>query len=107
MPDRYHSGAFIPDQPEKPDADRFPLKGAYKYNHKATGPLGGGGYFSVSSLDDEFTLNVTNQITADGTFFDRQNLPTNEQGFNVPFARTYLYGNITKDWSDQAGNRNQ
>jgi phosphate-selective porin OprO/OprP len=79
------------------------LKAQYKYNHNATGPLGGGGYTSLSAFDDEFTINLTNQITVDGTFVDRQNLPTNEQGFNIPFARTFLYGNITKDWSYQVG----
>ena len=30
-------------------------------------------------------------------------MPTNDQGFNVPFARTFLYGNITKDWTYQVG----
>ena len=30
---------------------RYPLKARYKYNHKATGPLGGGGYFSFSDHD--------------------------------------------------------
>ncbi|WP_422931577.1 porin [Singulisphaera sp. PoT] len=103
VPTRYHSGAFGPAQAEKADADRYPLKGRYKYNHDAGGPLGGGGYFSFSDENDEFTLNISNQVTLDGTFFDRANLPTIEQNFNVPFTRTFFYGNITKDWSYQIG----
>jgi phosphate-selective porin OprO and OprP len=103
LPSIYHSGAAGPEVPEPADADRFPLRGEYRYNHNATGPLGGGGYFSFATLDDEFTLNITNQITVDGTFFDRQNMPTIEQGFNIPFARTYFYGNITKNFSYQIG----
>ncbi|WP_240911544.1 porin [Paludisphaera soli] len=103
VPDRYHSGAFAPERGEKPDADRYPIKGRYKYHHDGTGPNGGGGYFSFSDHNDEFSLNITNQLTMDGTFFDRANLPTIEQNFNIPFARLYFYGNITKDWSYQVG----
>lgn len=103
VPNRYHSGSFGPDTGEPPDADRYPLKGRYKYHHDGTGPNGGGGYFSFSDHDDEFSLNITNQLTLDGTFFDRANLPTNEQNFNIPFTRMYFYGNITKDWSYQVG----
>ncbi|APW60665.1 porin [Paludisphaera borealis] len=83
--------------------DNFPLKGSYRYNGKGTGALGGGGYFHIGDENDEFTLNLTNQITIDGAFFDRQNMPTSFQGFFVPFARTFLYGNITKDWKYQIG----
>ena len=82
--------------------DNFPLHARYKYN-VGTGALGGGGYTHVATDDEEFTINLTNQITVDGTFFDRQNLPTTEKGFNVPFARTFLYGNITKNWKYQIG----
>ncbi len=103
LPSIYQSGAAGPEVPEPPDADRYPVRGLYKYNHNATGPLGGGGYFSISTPDDEFTLNFTNQITVDGTFFDLQGMPTNEQGFNIPFTRSFLYGNITKDFSYQVG----
>jgi phosphate-selective porin OprO/OprP len=103
VPDRHHSGAHVPDLPDKPGTDRHLITGHYRYNDQATGPFGGGGYFNFSALDDEITLNFTNQITVDGTFFDRQNMPTIEQGFNVPFARTFVYGNITKDWSYQIG----
>ena len=88
--------------PTGPD-DKFPLVSTYKYSYNATGPLGGGGYTRFATPDDEFTVNVTNQITVDGTFFDRQHMPTTEQGFNVPFARTFLYGNITKNWIYQVG----
>ncbi len=103
-PDRYHSGAFAGrDEPRTQYRAVRPIKARYKYNHNATGPLGGGGYFSFSSPDDEFSLNVTNQITVDGTFVDRARLPTNEQGFNIPFARSFIYGNITEDWSYQVG----
>ncbi|AMV40071.1 porin [Planctomyces sp. SH-PL62] len=103
VPDRFASGAFAPEEGEPPDADRYPIRARYKYSHDATGPNGGGGYFNFSSLDDEFSLNITNSVTIDGTFFDRANLPTSEQGFNSPFTRMFFYGNITKDWSYQVG----
>ncbi len=77
-----------------PESDTIPLKPSYVYN-------GGGGAFSLSDPDNEFTLYLQNQITADGTFYDRQNLPTTEKGFNIPFQRTYLYGNITRYWEYQ------
>ncbi len=98
---RARSGAALPES--TPTADVFPIHGSYRYNGQGTGPLGGGGYFHFGDENDEFVLNVTNQITIDGTFFDRQNMPTIEQGFNVPFARTFLYGNITKNWLYQIG----
>jgi phosphate-selective porin OprO/OprP len=103
------SGELVRSQPSPttsnepgPTEDAFPLHGSYKYNN-GTGALGGGGYFHIADPDEEFVMNVTNQITIDGTFFDRQNMPTIEQGFNVPFARTFLYGNITKNWLYQIG----
>ncbi|HEU5117100.1 MAG TPA: porin, partial [Isosphaeraceae bacterium] len=77
-----------------PEDDDFPLKLSYKYNF-------GGGYTQLSDDDGEFTLKFQNQLTADGTFYDRQNIPTSEKGFNVPFQRAYLYGNITKNWEYQ------
>lgn len=77
-----------------PEDDDFPLKVRYKYNF-------GGGYTELSDDDGEFTLKLQNQITADGTFYDRQNLSTTEKGFNIPFQRIYLYGNITKNWEYQ------
>lgn len=72
-----------------PSDDSYPLNWSYVYNK-------GGGAFSVGDADKEFTLFLQNQITLDGTFYDRQNLPTSEKGFNIPFQRTYLYGNITR-----------
>ncbi|MHC5540897.1 porin [Singulisphaera rosea] len=100
----HYSGAFEPERPEPPDPDgTHRIRGKYRYNAEATGPLGGGGNFSFSDPNDEFTLNITNQLTVDGTFYDRANLPTSEQNFNIPFARTFFYGNITKDWSYQIG----
>lgn len=93
-----------PSSPGKTGApeDDFPLRATYKYN-VGTGALGGGGYTHIATPDEEFTINLTNQITVDGTFFDRGNLNTIEKGFNVPFARTFLYGNITKNWKYQIG----
>ncbi len=60
-----------------------------------------GGYFSLSDEDDEFVLNIQNMLVADGTFLDRQEAPTRQKGFNIPFQRLYLYGNITKNWEYQ------
>ena len=104
VPTRYHSGAFGPSKPERPDADDFPVvRARYGYHHDATGPLGGGGFFGASTADEKYTINITNQITIDGTFFNHNKLPTNEQGFNVPFARLFVFGNITKQLSYQVG----
>jgi phosphate-selective porin OprO/OprP len=66
----------------------------YKYNFA-------GGYFNFSDEDGEFVLNVQNIITADGTFYDVQNAPTEQKNFTIPFQRLYLYGNITKNWEFQ------
>lgn len=88
--------------PEHPSRDNYPLDVSYRYN-VGTGALGGGGYTHVGDEDGEFSINLTNQITLDGTFYDREGMPTIEQGFNVPFARTFLYGNITKNWVYQIG----
>jgi len=83
-------------------AEDLRLKASYKYQI-GTGALGGGGYTRLADQEGEFSANLTNQITVDGTFFDRARLPTKEQGFNIPFARTFLYGNVTKDWQYQIG----
>jgi phosphate-selective porin OprO/OprP len=83
--------------------DAFPFGASYRYSSNATGPLGGGGYTHLGDANDEFSVNLTNQITVDSTNFDRQNMPTIEQGFNIPFARTFIFGNITKDWNYQIG----
>ncbi len=104
VPTRYHSGAFGPSTPVAPDADHQPIVQArYGYNGDATGPLGGGGHFKAATADDEFSVAVTAQITVDGTFFNHNKMPTDEQGFNIPFARLYLYGNVTKMVSYQVG----
>jgi phosphate-selective porin OprO/OprP len=74
--------------------DNFPMKVSYRYN-------AGGGYTSLSSTDGRFTVNLQNLVTLDGTFYDKANINTIQKGFNVPFARNYLFGNITKDWDYQ------
>ncbi len=66
----------------------------YKYNFA-------GGYFNFADDDKEFVLNIQNMIAMDGTFFDRQEAPTREKGFNIPFQRLYAYGNVTKNWEYQ------
>ena len=83
--------------------DIFPFGASYRYSSNATGPLGGGGYTHLGDPNDEYSVNLTSEITLDSTNFDRQNMPTAEQGFNIPFARTFLFGNITKDWNYQIG----
>ena len=87
---------------EHPTRDNLPLDVSYRYN-LGTGALGGGGYVHLGDEDGEFSVNLTNQITIDGTFYDQRNMPTIEKGFNVPFARTFLYGNLTKNWLYQIG----
>ncbi|MFM7149585.1 MAG: porin [Gemmataceae bacterium] len=73
--------------PEGPSP--HPFTASYKYN-------GFGGFTSLES--DNFTLAFQNQITLDGTFHNFANPPTIEQGFNIPFLRSYVYGNILQDW---------
>jgi hypothetical protein len=73
---------------------RIDLKPEYKYNFA-------GGFLQFADEDGEFVFNVQNILTADGTFYDRQNPPTEVLGFNIPFQRLYLYGNITKNWEFQ------
>lgn len=101
-----HSGTSTETEvfgdPEHPTRDNFPLAPSYRYNF-GTGALGGGGYLHIGDEDGEFSVNLTNQLTLDGTFFDRADMPTIEQGFNVPFARTFLYGNVTRNWLYQVG----
>lgn len=74
--------------------DNFPMKVSYRYN-------AGGGYTSLSTADGNFTVNLQNLVTLDGTFYDKANINSSEKGFNIPFARNYLFGNITKDWDYQ------
>lgn len=103
MGDTYRGGQPRAPQPGDTPGDDFQLGASYRYNANATGPLGGGGYLHIGDPDDEFGINLTNQFTIDSTNYDRQNMPTTMQGFNIPFARTFLYGNITKDWKFQFG----
>lgn len=74
--------------------DRIPFGVSYGYNF-------GGGYTQLADPDEEYTVRLQNQLTLDGTFYEQPNMPTAEKGFNIPFYRTYLYGNITKDWDYQ------
>ena len=101
-PERYHSGGFVTETYEPREDEGIPISNArYRYNYDGKGPMGGGGYFSVGTADDKFTVKLTNLFTVDATFFSKNGLETNQQGFTIPFARTYLYGNITKHLSYQ------
>lgn len=64
-------------------------------------PVGGGGYFWLASQKSDFTLGIQNQFTADGTFANRP-VQTAEEGFNIPFYRLYMFGDITKGIGYQA-----
>ncbi len=91
-------GADLPAgaEPAPPGSeDNFPLSLSYKYN-------AGGGYTSLFTKDGDYTVNLQQQVTLDGTFYDRANVGTTERGFNIPFYRAFLFGNITKDWDYQA-----
>ncbi len=91
-------GADLPSgsEPAPPGSgDNFPLTLSYKYN-------AGGGYTALTSKDGDFTINLQNQVTLDGTFYNHANVGTTERNFNIPFYRTFLFGNITKDWDYQA-----
>jgi phosphate-selective porin OprO/OprP len=78
-----------------PAADQGIL-GQFSYRSNA-----GGGYTHFETTDGTFTVNLQNQITIDGTFYDIAHPPTTERNFNVPFLRTFLYGNVLKDWEYQ------
>lgn len=94
-PGPYLPPCSSPSQVFHPPADEaIPLRLRYKYNF-------GGGYTSLASPRETVVLNLQNQVTLDGTFFDRSGMPTAEQGFNIPFLRTYLYGNVTESWQYQ------
>jgi phosphate-selective porin OprO/OprP len=67
------------------------LLGSYNYNF-------GGGYLQLQSRDKEFTFQIQNQITVDGTFYSLRNPDTFEKGFNIPFYRLYFMGNFLEDW---------
>jgi phosphate-selective porin OprO/OprP len=74
--------------------DNFPMRLSYRYN-------AGGGYTSLSTPDGKYSVNLQNLIALDGTFYDKANINTTQRGFNLPFERMYLFGNITKDWDYQ------
>lgn len=67
------------------------LVGSYNYNF-------GGGYITLATRDGDFSFNIQNQMTADGTFYDLVNANTLEKGFNIPFYRLYFFGNFLEDW---------
>ncbi len=92
-----------PDEVEKADPQVHGLRARFRFHHDGTGPKGGGAYFSLSTADDEYSLNFAQVYSIDSTNFDRGNLPTIEQGFNLPFQRLFFYGNVTKDFSYQLG----
>ena len=46
-------------------------------------------------------LKFQNQVTADSTNYDRVHMPTTEQGWNIPFGRTGIWGNVTKNFGYQ------
>ena len=72
----------------------YKINTEYKYNFA-------GGYFSLFDDNKEFVANLQNMLVADGTFYGRQQPPSEQVGFNIPFQRLYLYGNITKNWEFQ------
>lgn len=72
-------------------ADGLPIRGSYRYNF-------GGGYLHFETPDDTFTLDIQNQLTADGTFYSLENADTFEKGFNIPFYRLYFSGNLLGNW---------
>jgi len=67
------------------------LLGSYNYNF-------GGGYLQLQSRDEEFTFQIQNQMTLDGTFYSLDNADTFEKGFNIPFYRLYFMGNFLENW---------
>jgi len=81
--------------------DMLPLGFRYRYQSTAEGPIAGGTYSQISDPNDEFVLKFQNQVTVDSTNFDRQNMPTTEQGWNIPFGRTGIWGNVTKNFGYQ------
>ena len=67
------------------------LVGSYNYNF-------GGGYLQLQKRDEEFTFQIQNQMTFDGTFYSLDDANTFEKGFNIPFYRLYLMGNFLENW---------
>lgn len=81
--------------------DFTPLQFRYRYLSEANGPIAGGTFLTISDPNEEFTMKFQNQVTIDSTNFDRQNMPTTEQGWNIPFGRTGIWGNVTKNFGYQ------
>ena len=67
------------------------LVGSYNYNF-------GGGYLQLQKRDEEFTFQIQNQMTFDGTFYSLEDANTFEKGFNIPFYRLYFMGNFLENW---------
>ena len=67
------------------------LIGSYEYNF-------GGGYLQLQKRDKEFTFQIQNQMTFDGTFYSLEDANTFEKGFNIPFYRLYFMGNFLENW---------
>jgi phosphate-selective porin OprO and OprP len=67
------------------------LAGSYNYNF-------GGGYLQLQKRDEEFTFQIQNQMTFDGTFYSLDDANTFEKGFNIPFYRLYFMGNFLENW---------
>lgn len=81
--------------------DFQPIIFRYRYLSEADGAIAGGTYTTISDPNEEFTLKFQNQVTVDSTNFDRVNMPTTEQGWNIPFGRTGVWGNVTKNYGYQ------
>jgi phosphate-selective porin OprO and OprP len=81
--------------------DMLPLQFRYRYQSTAEGPIAGGTYLQISDPNEEFVLKFQNQVMADSTNFDRLHMPTTEQGWNIPFGRTGIWGNVTKNFGYQ------
>jgi phosphate-selective porin OprO/OprP len=76
----------------------FPLRFRYRNQSTAEGPIAGGTYLEISDPNEEFTLKFQNQVSIDSTNFDRFLMPTTEQGWNIPFGRTGIWGNVTRNF---------
>lgn len=67
------------------------LLGSYDYNF-------GGGLLQLQRRDEQFTFQIQNQLTLDGTFYSLENPNTFEKNFNIPFYRLYFMGNFLENW---------
>jgi phosphate-selective porin OprO and OprP len=82
--------------------DLGPLGVRYRYNSTAEGTVAGGTYLQLSDPNDEYVIKFQNQLTIDSTNYDRVNMPTTWQGWNIPFGRSTVWGNVTKNFGYQA-----